>query len=105
MIFFATEGKAFILFIHDDIAASRYTAFTHTTGHNRCMGCHTAANSQDALSCLHAFDILRGCLKTDKHNLFTPICPFFGIICRKYNLAAGSTRRSTKGFTDWNGIL
>ena len=105
MIFFATEGKAFILFIHHDVAAAGYAAFAHTTGHNRCMGCHAASDGQNTLSCFHTFDIFRRCFKTDKHNLLTALCPFFGIIGRKYNLTAGSTRRSTQCLADWNCLF
>ena len=33
------------------------------------------------------------------------VCPFFGIIGRKYNLTAGSTRRSTQCLADWNCLF
>ena len=59
MILFSCKCKFLIFFIHNDIAASGYTASTHTTGNYCCMGCHTTTNSQDTLRSFHTCDIFR----------------------------------------------
>ena len=40
----SAECEFFLLLVDLDLAASGYTAGTHTTGNNSCVGCHTAAD-------------------------------------------------------------
>src|SRR5699024_8341035 len=89
---FAVKSELLVLFVHDDVAASGYTASTHTTGNYGCVRCHTTTNCQDTLCALHTFDILWGCLKTNKDNLFSSCCPFFSIFCCEDDLTACSSR-------------
>ncbi len=49
MEFLSCQRKLLILLVHSDVAASGYTACTHSTCNNGCMACHTAADSQDTL--------------------------------------------------------
>ena len=66
------------------------------------MAGHTAADSQNTLSALHAGNIFRRSFQTDKHNLLTASSPGFGILCSENNLAAGSARRCTQSLA--NGL-
>ena len=44
MELFAGQCKLLILLVHSDVAASGYTAGTHTTCNYGSVRCHTAAN-------------------------------------------------------------
>ena len=59
MEFLASQSEFLVLLIHGDVAASGYTAGSHTTSNNCCVRCHTAANSQDTLCGLHTSDVFR----------------------------------------------
>ena len=55
----AGELKLLILLVHLDGAAAGDAALAHAAGHHGRVGGHAAPHSQDALSSLHALDILR----------------------------------------------
>ena len=52
-----------------------------------------ASDGEDALSRLHALDVLRGGLKTDEDDLFASVVPFLCVVCGEYDLTAGSAGR------------
>ena len=81
-----------------DLAAAGYTAGTHTTRNNRCVGGHTAANGQDAFCMLPCLQYLPERFPDEPgQQLFAFACPFFGsIFSSKDNLAAGSARGSSQ---------
>ncbi len=89
----ASQLELLIFFIHLDLAASGDTALAHTACNDRRMAGHTAANSEYALSGLHALNILRACLETDKNDLLILCCPCFCVFRCKNDLAAGSAGR------------
>ena len=57
------------------------------------MRCHTSTNCKNTLSRLHACDVFRRSLKTNKNNLLASLSPLYSVLCREYDLAASSTRR------------
>ena len=66
---------------------------------------HTAAHGQDALCDMHALDVFRGSFQAYEHDLLAFAGFLDRFFCRKYDLAAGSTRRSRKCRGDRNGRL
>ena len=56
---FSAKCEFLISLVHNDVAASGYTALAHTTSNNGCVRCHTTANCQDTLSRFHTCDIFR----------------------------------------------
>ena len=62
------------------VAATGDTAGAHTTGNNGGVRGHTAADSQDALSGLHALNVLGRGLQTDQDHLLAPGSPFLGVL-------------------------
>ena len=92
----ASQFKLLVFFIHLDVAATRYTAGTHTTSNNGSVRSHTTADSQDTLRCLHAGDVFRRGFQTNQNNLFALCVPGFCIVSSEYDLTAGSTRGSTQ---------
>ena len=99
MELFTSKCEFLVLLIHSDIAASGYTAGSHTTSNYSCVRCHTTTNCQDTLSSFHTCDILWGCLKTNKNNFLSSCSPLNSVLCREYDLTASSSWRSTKTFT------
>ena len=97
----------FCFLVDLDLAASGYTAGTHTTCNDCCVGGHTAADSQDTLSCVHTFDVLRRCLKTNKDNsLASSADPCsLSFVCSKVNLACCRARRCRKSLSDYFACL
>ena len=105
MELFAGKCKFLILFIHSDLAASGYTASTHTTSNNCCVRCHTATNCQDTLSRFHTGDVFRRSLKTNKNNFLASCSPLYSIVCCEDDLTASSSRRSAKCFCHWSSLF
>ena len=96
----ACKGELLVLLVHDDLGAAGDTAGTHTTGNDSCVRCHTAADSQDTLRCLHAGDVLGRGLKADKDNLLASCLPSLSVVSGEDDLAACSAGRSAKTLTD-----
>ena len=96
MVFLATESEFLLLFIHDDIRASGYTAGTHTTCYDSCMRGHAATYGKYTLCSLHTLDILRAGLKTNENDLLASGSPILRILRSKYDLTAGSAGSGTK---------
>ena len=92
----AAKSKFLICLIHSDVAASGYTAGSHATGNNGCVGGHTTADGQDTLSNLHTGNILGRGLQTNQNNLLASCSPLLCVLSREYNLTAGSARRCSK---------
>ena len=101
----ASQLELLVLLVHLDVAAAGYTAGTHTTCNNGCVGGHTAANGQDALGSLHTGDILRRGLQTNQNDLFALCVPSLGIVSGKYNLAACSAGRCAQTLADRRSSL
>ena len=59
VIFFSCQCKFLVCFVHSDVAASGYTACTHTTSYYSSMRCHTTTNCQDTLCRFHTCDVFR----------------------------------------------
>ncbi len=89
----AAESELLILLVHNDVAAARYTAGTHTARNNGCVRGHTAANGQNTLCNLHTGNILRRGLQTNQNNLFASVVPKLSVLSREYNLTASSAGR------------
>ena len=96
MVLFSCKDKFLVCLVHGNLGAAGYTAGTHAAGNNSCMACHTAADSQDTLGSLHALDILRRSLQTNQDYLLASCRPCLCILCRKYDLTAGSSRRCSQ---------
>ena len=92
----AGQFELLVLFIHLDIAAAGDTAGAHAAGNDCCVAGHTAANGQDALCSLHAFDIFGAGLETDQNDFLAALVPLFGIFSTEDSLAACSAGRSTE---------
>ena len=103
--FFSTQCKFLICFVHYDVAASRYTAGTHSTCNNGSVRSHTATNCQDTLCRFHTGDIFRRGLQTNQDNFLSSFCPLYSVICCKYDLTACSSRRSAKSLSDRRSLL
>ena len=86
----ACQGKLLVGLVHVDGAAAGYAALTHAAGHNSRVGGHTAADGQDALSGLHALDVLGRGLQTNQNHLLAPGSPLLGVLGVEHDLAAGS---------------
>ena len=105
MNFLAAQLEVSFFVVHDDVAATGYTAGAHASGNNRCMGGHTAANGQDALCMVHAFNIFRRGLQTNQNDLLAFLAFFGSFLCGKDNLAAGSARGSSQTGANLFGSL
>ena len=92
----AGEGELLVSLVHNDLGAAGYAAGTHAAGNNGSVRGHTAANGQDALSGLHAFDIFGRSLKTDENYLLASAALSLGVLSGEYDLAAGSAGRSAE---------
>ena len=92
MVFFSSQCKSLVFFVHCDIATTGYTASSHTTGNYCCMGCHTTTNCQDTLSRCHTGDIFRRCLQTNQNYFFSSCSPFYSVISCEYDFTASSSR-------------
>ncbi len=92
----ACKSELLVLLIHLDLAATGYTASTHTTSNNCCVRGHTATNGEDTLSCLHTGDVLGRGLKTNENDFLALCCPFNCVVSGEYNLTASGSGRSAK---------
>jgi hypothetical protein len=93
------ELELLVLFIHGDSGATGNTAGAHATRNNSCVGGHTAANGEDTLCSLHAFDILRRGFKANEDNLFALLVPNLCIFGGEDDLAASSTGRCSQSLS------
>ena len=100
-----SELELLVLFIHGDSGATGNTAGAHATRNNSCVGGHAAANGEDALCSLHAFDVLRGGLKANEDDLFALLVPNLCIFSGEDDLAASSTGRCSQSLSDRGSSL
>ena len=98
----SSECELLVLLVHVDVATSRYTAGTHTTGNYGCVACHTTTYGKDTLSSLHTCDIFWRCLKTYKNDLLSSFSPAFSIVSCKYDLTTSSSWRCSKTLSKWS---
>ena len=99
------QGELLVLLVHDDGAAAGDAALAHAAGHNGGVRGHAAANGQDALSGLHALDILGRGLQTDQDHLLAPGSPFLGVLGGVDDLAAGGAGRGGQSLAHRGGGL
>ena len=66
---------------------------------------HTAADSQDTLSRLHAGDVLGRGLKTNENDLLALFVPCLSVLSGEHDLAAGSAGRCAQTLADRSGSL
>ena len=66
---------------------------------------HAAANGEDALSGLHALDVLGRGLQTDQDHLLAALSPFLGVLSGENDLTGGSAGRGTQSLADDGGLL
>ncbi len=69
MVGLAGELELLVGLVHLDVAAAGHTALAHAAGHNGRVRGHAAAHGQDALSSVHALDVLRRGLQADQDHL------------------------------------
>ena len=74
--------------------------FTHTTGNDRRVACHTAASCQDTHCCVHSADIFGTGFDANKNDLFALVSPELGSISAEYNLADRGARRCRQPLGD-----
>ena len=92
MVFFSSQCKSLVFFVHCDISTTGYTTGSHTTGNYCCMRCHTTTNCQDTLCRFHTGDIFRRCLQTYQNNFFSSCSPFYSVISCEYDFTTSSSR-------------
>ena len=99
----SAKFKYLSLFVNLNLAASGYTAGSHTACNNCCMAGHTAAYSQDTLCCVHTLNILWGCLQTNQDNSLASaaLAGILSLISCKVYLTSCSTRRCRKCASDY----
>ena len=100
----AGEGELLVLLIHGDGAAAGDAALAHAAGNNGSVRGHAAADGQDALSGLHAGDVLRRGLETDENDLLAALLPFDRVVSGEDDLAAGSARGCAETLADGIGL-
>ena len=71
----AGQLELLVLLVHLDVAAAGDTAGAHAARNDGRVGGHAAADGQDALSGLHALDVLGRGLQTDEHDLLAAAPP------------------------------
>ena len=101
----AGQGEALVLFVHLDVAAAGNAAGAHAAGHNGSVRGHAAADGEDALSVVHAFDVFRRGLQTDQDDLLALFRPLGGVFSGEDDPAAGSSGRGGKSGAHGLGSL
>ena len=79
----AGERELLVLLVHLDIAAAGDAARTHAARDDCRVRGLTAADSKDALRELHALDVLRRGLETDKDDLLACLAFLDGVLSRE----------------------
>ena len=97
---FAFEGELLVLLVHLDIAAAGNAAGAHAARDDRRVGGLSAADGQDALRELHAFDVFGGGFQSYQDDLFALLALLDGIFCGEHDLAGGSARRGRDALAD-----
>ena len=93
MELFSAQFKYLVLFIDCNVAASGYTCRPHTACHHCCVGCHTAAHSEDTFCRMHTFDVFRRRLQTNKNNSFALFVSCLRLFCGKIYFTCRCTGR------------
>ena len=101
----SAELKLLVGFVHLDRAAAGDAARAHAARDDSRVGGHTAADGQDALRVVHAFDVFRAGLQTDENDLVAGLGHVGRSLCREDDLAAGSAGRCSKTRADDLGLL
>ena len=101
----AGQLKLLVGLVHLDLTTAGDAALAHAAGHDGGVGGHAAANGQNALSGLHALDVLRRGLQADQNDLLTALSPCLGVLSGKDNLTRGSTGGSTQSLAHDGGLL
>lgn len=97
---FAFEGELLVLLVHLDVAAAGNAAGAHAARDDRRVGGLSAADGQDALRELHAFDVFGGGFQSYQDDLFALLALLDGIFCGEHDLAGGSARRGRDALAD-----
>ena len=97
---FAREGELLVLLVHLDVAAAGDAAGTHAARDDRRMRRLSAADGEDALRILHAFDVLRRGLEADENDLFAFLALFDCIFRREDDGTRGSAGRGRDALAD-----
>ena len=101
----ASQLELLVLFVHLDLTAAGDAALAHAAGHNGGVRGHAAADGQDALSGLHALDVLGRGLQADQDDLLAPLGPSLGVLSGKDDLTRGSAGGSAQSLTHDGGLL
>ena len=98
----AAQREDFLFLVNDDLAAAGDAAGAHTTRDDRRVRGHAAADGEDALRIVHAFDVLGRGLETDEDDfLFTLVGdPIGGVFRSEDHLAARRAGRGGKSAAD-----
>ena len=96
----AREHELLVLLIHLDIAAAGDAAGTHAARDDCRVRGLTAADGEDALRELHAFDVLGRGLEADEDDLLALLACLDGVLRRKDDGARGSAGGSGDTLAD-----
>ena len=88
------------LIVNVDRSGTRYTALTHTTGHNGSVRSHTTTSGKDTLGSRHTSEVFRRSLDTNHDYLLAILVPLLSIVSVEYDLTASSTWRSRETLSD-----
>ncbi len=94
--YFSAQFKYFLLLVDRDLATAGYARRTHAARHDCRMGGHATAHGKNTFRRMHTLDILRGSLKTHKHDSLAFLMCFLRLVCRKVNLTCRRAGRSGK---------
>ena len=105
LIDLAGQLELLVGLVHLDGAAAGDAAGAHAAGHDGRVGGHAAADGQDALGVVHAFDILGGGFQSNQNDLVALLRPLSGVLSREDDLTAGSAGGSGEALANGLGIL
>ena len=101
----ARQGELLVLLVHGDVAAAGDAALAHAAGNDGRVAGHAAAHGQDALSGLHAGDVLGRGLQANQNDLLAVGVPALGVLSGEHDLAAGSSGGGAQTAANGGGSL
>ena len=96
----SAEFEELLFFVHLDVAATGYAAGTHTASNDRRVRSLSAANGENALCILHAFDVFRRRFESDENDLLACFAFFHCVFCGENDSACRCARRCRDTLAD-----